>query len=260
MRIALGLEYDGRGLRGWQTQPGGATVQDALETALSAFLGESVATICAGRTDAGVHATAQVVHLDTARLRSEESWVRGVNAHLPAAVAVRWARVVPEDFHARYGARARRYDYWILNDRVRAPLLDGRATWIARPLDVDAMAAAAGTLVGTHDFSAFRSAECQAATPVRTLSELSVERFGRLVRVRATANAFLHHMVRNLVGSLVYVGLGRQPSGWPRAILDGRDRKRAAPTLAAEGLYLSGVDYDPALGLPSTADVCLLSP
>lgn len=211
MRIALGLEYHGPAFCGWQTQPGGGAVQDALERALEAFAGGPVATVCAGRTDAGVHATAQVVHIDAPVQRPVDAWVRGVNAHLPAAVAVRWARAVPEDFHARFSATRRGYDYWLLNDPVRSPLHEGRVGWVFRPLDAAAMQAAADLLVGKHDFTSFRAAECQAASPVRELRELSVARFGRLIRVRAGANAFLHHMVRNLVGTLVYVGLGRQP-------------------------------------------------
>lgn len=254
MRFAISLEYDGGAFCGWQTQPGGCAVQDAVERALAEFAGNPVATVCAGRTDAGVHATAQVVHFDAPVERPLDAWVRGVNAHLPATVAVRWARAVPADFHARFSATARGYDYWLLNDPVRSPLHEGRVGWVFGPLDVAAMQAAADLLVGKHDFTSFRAAECQAASPVRELRELSVARFGRLIRVRAGANAFLHHMVRNLVGTLVYVGLGRQPPGWARGVLDARDRAVAAPTFAAAGLYLTRVDYDPAFGLPSNED------
>jgi len=253
-RLALGVEYDGRAFRGWQTQPAGDAVQDAIERALHAFAGERVDTICAGRTDAGVHATGQVIHVDTAVSRPLEAWVRGVNAHLPATVAVRWSREVPADFHARFGATSRRYDYWLLNDAVRSPLLDGRVGWVFRPLDAEAMAAAALSLVGRHDFSAFRAAECQAASPVREVSRFDVTRHGRLIRVRIEANAFLHHMVRNLVGLLVYIGLGRQPVGWAHEVLALRDRSRAAPTFSPAGLYLSAVQYDPGFGLPEPTD------
>ncbi|MCX8006199.1 MAG: tRNA pseudouridine(38-40) synthase TruA [Burkholderiaceae bacterium] len=211
--------------------------------------------MCAGRTDAGVHATYQVVHFDTDRMRPQTAWVRGVNALLPATVAVRWAREVPPDFHARYSAHARRYDYWILNDPVRAPLLAKRVGWVFRPLDVASMQQAAALLVGTHDFSAFRSAECQAASPVRELRLLSVERHGALIRVRAVANAFLHHMVRNIVGTLVYVGLGRRPPEWAGEVLARRDRTLAAPTFSPAGLYLTHVQYDAALDLPPPADL-----
>lgn len=254
MRIALGIEYDGRAFHGWQTQPDGRTVQDALERALAQFAGQPLATVCAGRTDAGVHATAQVVHFDCALERPLAAWVRGVNAHLPPAVAVRWSRAVPAQFHARFSASGRRYDYWILNDPVRSPLADGRVGWVYQTLDECAMQAAAQALVGTHDFSAFRAAECQARSPVRELRRLDVQRIGRLVRVRVEADAFLQHMVRNLVGTLVYVGLGRQPTDWPARVLALRDRALAAPTFAAAGLYLTAVQYDPQFDLPSAAE------
>ena len=250
MRIALGLEYDGAAFTGWQTQPDGRGAQDALERALVEVGGAPVSTICAGRTDTGVHALDQVVHFDTNAERPRSAWVRGVNRFLPPTIAVRWALEVADDFHARFSARRRSYDYWIVNDPVRSPLAHGRAAWVFRPLDAEAMRAAAMRLVGRHDFSAFRSAECQAATPIRDLEELSVERRGRLIRVRATANAFLHHMVRNIVGTLVYVGLGRQLPGWVSDVLDSRDRTHAAPTFAADGLYLARVEYDPAFQLP----------
>jgi len=250
-RMALGLEYDGAPFEGWQTQPHGRTVQDVFEAALHAFAGEPLATICAGRTDAGVHAGGQVVHFDTTRERDPQSWVRGVNRYLPPQVAVRWAAPVAQDFHARYGARVRHYEYWILNDPVRAPLLDRRAGWVFRPLEVSAMQAAAALVVGTHDFSSFRSAQCQAANPVRTLHRCEVQACpGALVRVRVSANAFLHHMVRNLVGALVEVGTARRPVPWMGEVLAARDRARSAPTFDAAGLYFAGVEYDARFGLP----------
>ena len=250
MRLALGLEYDGAAFRGWQTQAGGNTLQDALEAALTQVAAHPVATVCAGRTDAGVHATAQVVHFDTSSQRPLSAWVRGVNAHLPAAMAVRWVHCVPDDFHARFSARSRTYQYWLLVDPVRPALLSQRVGWVFRPLDLEAMQAAALLLEGTHDFSAFRAAECQAASPVRSLYVCGVEQRGRFVRFEFRANAFLHHMVRNLVGSLVYVGLGRRSPEWIGEVLAARDRSRAAPTFAAAGLYLSGVEYDASLTLP----------
>jgi tRNA pseudouridine38-40 synthase len=253
VRIALGLEYDGAAFTGWQTQPDARGVQDALERALGEVAGSAVATICAGRTDSGVHALDQVVHFDTAAERPAGAWVRGVNRFLPPAAAVRWARAVPDTFHARFGALRRTYDYWILNDPVRSPLAHGRAGWVFRPLDADAMQAAAAHLVGRHDFTSFRAAECQAATPVRELAELAVARRGRLIRVRATANAFLHHMVRNIVGALVYVGLGRREAAWIGEVLAARDRAAAAPTFPAAGLYLARVEYDRAFLLPAPA-------
>lgn len=250
MRFALGLEYDGAAFRGWQTQSGGHTLQDALEAALTQVAAQPVATVCAGRTDAGVHATAQVVHFDTSSQRPLTAWVRGVNAHLPAAMAVRWAHCVPEDFHARFSARSRTYQYWLLVDPVRPALLSQRVGWVFRPLDLEAMRAAALLLEGTHDFSAFRAAECQAASPVRSLHACRVEQRGRFVRFEFRANAFLHHMVRNLVGSLVYVGLGRRAPNWIGEVLAARERSLAAPTFAAAGLYFSAVEYDAALALP----------
>jgi tRNA pseudouridine38-40 synthase len=251
MRIALGIEYDGASFEGWQTQPHRRTVQDVLEEALARFAGEPLPTICAGRTDTGVHATGQVVHVDTVRRRPEASWVRGVNRFLPSQIAVRWARPVEADFHARYSARAREYAYWILNQPVRSPLLAGRAGWVHRPLDVESMQAAAAALVGTHDFTSFRSAQCQAATAERTLTHCEVRRLDAgLVQVRMRANAFLHHMVRNLVGALVEVGTGRQRVDWVAQVLAARDRSQGAPTIDAAGLYLAAVEYDPRFGLP----------
>jgi len=251
VRIALGLEYDGAAFTGWQTQPDGRGGQDALERALAAIAGAVVPTICAGRTDTGVHALDQVVHFDPNVARPLGAWVRGVNSHLPSAMAVRWAREVPDTFHARFSAVRRNYDYWILSDPVRSPLAHARAGWVFRPLDVASMQDAATRLVGRHDFTSFRSAECQAASPVRDLVGLSVVRRGRLIQVRATANAFLHHMIRNIVGALVYVGLGRRPPHWISEVLEARDRSRAAPTFSPAGLYLARVEYDPAFQLPS---------
>jgi tRNA pseudouridine38-40 synthase len=253
-RIALGLEYDGTGFAGWQTQKDGSGIQDVVEAALRSFIGQPVQTVSAGRTDAGVHATGQVVHLDSPVQREAGAWVRGVNRFLPRTIAIRWAREVPDRFHARFSAVGRTYEYWILNDPVRSALHDQRAAWVFRPLDVAAMQAAATVLLGTHDFSSFRSAECQAASPVRELRRLEIERLGRLVRVQAAANAFLHHMVRNLVGTLVYIGVGRRPPQWAGEVLAMRDRAAAAPTFAACGLYLTRVEYDRALELPNGAD------
>ena len=249
-KLALGLQYDGAAFCGWQTQPSGESVQDAVERALAKFAGAPLPTICAGRTDAGVHATYQVVHVESGLDRPVQSWVRGVNRYLPHSVAVRWARVVPGGFHARYGALGRRYDYWIINEAVRAPLATHRAGWVFRPLDVAAMQRAAVLLTGAHDFSSFRSAECQARSPVRELRQFSVERHGAFIRVRAVANAFLHHMIRNLVGTLVYVGAGRKEVEWVAEVLAARDRTCAAPTFPPAGLYLTHVEYDPALDLP----------
>lgn len=251
MRLALGLAYEGTAAPGWQTQPSGEAIQDLVEPALAAVAGHPVATVCAGRTDAGVHALAQVVHLDTEARRPLGAWVRGVNARLPGRVAVQWVREVPADFHARFHARARSYRYLIHCAPVRHPLWRDRAGWVFRQLDVDAMRASAAALLGEHDFSSFRSSQCQAATPVRTMTRLDVERRGAFVELSFTANAFLHHMVRNIVGALVHVGIGRQPVSWVPELLAARRRALGAPTFSPAGLYLAGVDYDPALGLPS---------
>ncbi len=253
MRIALGIEYDGATFTGWQTQTGGQGVQDAVENALAQIAGGAIPTICAGRTDSGVHALDQVIHFDTNTDRPLTAWVRGVNRFLPPSIAVQWAQPVSEDFHARYGARCRRYDYWIVNSPVRSPLAHSRAGWVFRPLDENAMQRAAAHLVGRHDFTSFRSAECQAATPVRQVDDLRIDRTGRLVRISISANAFLHHMVRNIVGALVYVGVGRRPHGWINDVLQACDRTVAAPTFAAAGLYLARVEYDPVFCLPAPA-------
>jgi len=253
-RIALGLQYDGSPWHGWQTQPHGHTVQDVLEKALAEFAQQPMATTCAGRTDAGVHAFAQVVHVDTDAVREAFSWVRGVNAFLPPSVAVRWATEVEggdAGFHARFTATARTYHYLIYNHAVRSPLWERRAGWVFRPLDDQSMHAAAQALLGEHDFSAFRAAECQARSPVRTLRRIEVRRAGDLVAVSLTANAFLHHMVRNIVGSLLHIGQGRQPSDWMQSVLAGRNRDLAASTFAPDGLYLVRVGYPEEFNIPA---------
>ena len=243
MRIALGLEYCGTRFTGWQSQPDGRGVQDAVEAALGDIARTPVRVVAAGRTDAGVHATSQVVHFDTDVTRPDTAWVRGVNAYLPPDVAVLWTRAVPAEFHARFSAVARHYTYVLMNRPVRNALWADRAGWYHRPLDVDAMRAAASLLVGTHDFSAFRAAECQAKSPVKTLHRADVSRAGDVVRLEFKANAFLHHMIRNIVGSLLRVGSGAEASAWMGTVLAGRDRTRAAATAGAAGLYFTGVEY-----------------
>ncbi|ANN66511.1 tRNA pseudouridine(38-40) synthase TruA [Bordetella bronchialis] len=248
-RLALGLAYDGSAWQGWQTQPHRRTVQDTLESALQQFLAVPAGTVCAGRTDAGVHAAMQVVHLDTEVHRRPESWVRGLNALLPPSIAVRWARAVPDTFHARFSALSRTYTYLLWNDRVRPALWAGRAGWCFQPLDVDAMRAAAAALLGEHDFSSFRSSQCQARHPVRTLHRLEIAAQGRFLVFTLQANAFLHHMVRNILGALLQVGQGRQASSWMSDLLAARDRTQGAPTFMPDGLYLSAIEYAPAFGL-----------
>lgn len=252
MRYALAVEYAGFAFCGFQSQPSRCGVQDALERAIGAIAGHAVAVTAAGRTDAGVHAVSQIVHFDTDAQRPDGAWVRGVNTHLPEAAAVLWARAVDADFHARFAATARHYTYLLLNRAERPGLCAGRVGWYHRPLDVEAMRAGAAHIAGTHDFSAFRAAECQAKSPVKTLSRVEVAAHPPFVRFDFTANAFLHHMVRNIVGALVYVGAARQPPAWIAALVAARDRTLAAPTFAADGLYLAGADYDARFGLPPT--------
>lgn len=248
--VALGIEYAGGRYFGWQTQPDALTVQDVLEEALEKFLTVPAATICAGRTDRGVHATHQVVGIASPFARTPASWVRGVNTFLPPDIAVKWAHIVPEGFHARFDAKSRTYQYWIFNHPVRSPVMHGKTGWVWRPLDAEKMHGAAQVLVGEHDFTSFRAAECQAATPVRTVTSLSVRRQGHLICVEIAANAFLQHMVRNIVGSLIYVGTGRESPAWLEAVLHARSRAAAAPTFDPSGLYLVGVQYPKELGLP----------
>lgn len=253
-RIALGIQYDGSPWSGWQTQPDGRTVQDVLESGLEKFTRHKIATVCAGRTDAGVHAIEQVVHFDTDINRQTASWIRGVNAFLPPSIAVRWACEVTcdadDDFHARFSARARTYHYVLYNHPIRSPLLSGKVGWVFRPLDEVIMQHAAKLLIGTHDFSAFRASQCQAKSPLRTMHEINIARNGSFIVITLRANAFLHHMVRNIVGSLIYVSSGKKSSAWLQQVLEDRDRKYAAPTFMPDGLYLAKIEYDQKWQLP----------
>ncbi len=258
MRIALGLEYAGTAYTGWQTQADGRGVQDALERALAQIAGVPIRTNAAGRTDAGVHATSQVVHFDSDVERPGTAWVRGVNSHLPADVAVLWAAEVGAEFHARFAATARHYTYLLVNRPVRSALLAGRAGWYHRPLAVAAMAEASRMLVGRHDFSSFRSSECQAKSPVKTISHAAITVDAELIRFDFSADAFLHHMIRNIVGALIDIGAGKSPPAWMGELLAARDRTRGAPTFGAEGLYLAGADYAADWGLPPTRRAVVL--
>lgn len=250
MRIALGIEYDGTDFLGWQRLSHGASVQASLEHALSFVAAEPITVTCAGRTDAGVHGRCQVVHFDTEVRRDMRGWVLGTCSNLPTSMAVLWAQTVPDDFHARFSARSRRYCYTILNRTVR-PALDARyVTWERHALDAERMHTAAQALIGEHDFSAFRAVSCQAAHARREVKALSVRRDGEQVIVEIEANAFLHHMVRNIVGSLLPVGRGEQPVEWVAALLAGRDREVAGPTAAASGLTFIGPRYEKHWGLP----------
>lgn len=250
VRIALGIEYDGASFHGWQSQPEGNTIQDVLEFALGCVAGEKLRVVCAGRTDAGVHALAQIAHFDTGVTRPDSAWVRGTNAHLPPQVAVRWAQPVADEFHARFSARSRTYRYLLHNHPVRPALDHGRVGWFHQRLDAAAMQVAALHLLGEQDFSAFRAAECQAKSPVKTLHRAEVSRQGDRVVFEFCASAFLHHMVRNLVGALVYVGKGSHPPDWIAELLHARDRTRAAPTFSPAGLYFAGVEYESHWQLP----------
>jgi tRNA pseudouridine38-40 synthase len=251
MRLALGVAYRGQAYLGWQSQPGGNTVQDRVEQALSTFAAAPVRSVCAGRTDAGVHALNQVVHADVAVERESVSWVRGSNRYLPPDIAIQWCRPVAPDFHARFSARGRRYVYLLLESATRPALEAGSVGWTFKPLDHDAMRAAADRLLGEHDFSAFRSAECQAASPVKDLRSIAIGRRGAYWRFEFDASAFLHHMVRNIMGCLVAVGNGTRSVDWLAEVLASKRREFAAPTFSAAGLYFAGPYYDAVHGVPS---------
>lgn len=252
MRVALGVQYDGSEFRGWQVQrPGVRTVQSCLERALTHVADHPVSLICAGRTDAGVHGIGQVTHFDTTAVRSARSWVLGGNANLPPDLSLIWACEVPEDFHARFSALSRRYRYLIFNQPHRSALWHRRATWCYRALEAERMHEAGQALVGEHDFSSFRAAECQARHPVREIRELVVRRWGDGVVLEVEANAFLHHMVRNIAGVLMAIGVGDRPVEWAREVLERRDRTQGGVTAPAEGLYLLAVRYPERYDLPT---------
>jgi len=254
-RLAVGIEYDGTGYAGWQTQQSAPSVQQVAEAAFSRIAAERVSLICAGRTDAGVHARWQVAHFDTNAKRRLRAWLLGSNSELPPDVSIPWVRRVPMHFHARYSAEARTYRYFILNRTTRSAFAVNRAACIFRPLDHERMAEAATALLGSHDFSAFRSAECQANSPIRRVEELHVVRQGDWVVIEATANAYLHHMMRNIAGMLIAIGRGDAPPAWAAEVLASRDRKLNAATAPAEGLYFWAVRYPTVFGLPSDEPV-----
>lgn len=249
-RIAVGVEYDGAELLGWQVQKDGPSVQAVLERALSAVADEPVTVVAAGRTDAGVHATGQVAHFDTRATRSARSWVLGTNTALPPGVCLRWAREAPEGFHARFSALGRSYSYLFINREARSALWRRRAWWVHRPLDEARMQRASRVLLGEHDFSAFRASECQSKTPVRRMERLELRRQGDFIRMDVTANAFLHHMVRNIAGTLAAVGRGDRPESWVTDVLAGGERARAGATAPADGLYMVRVDYGELMDTP----------
>ena len=260
MRVALGISYRGQAYQGWQSQRGGQTVQDHVESALSQFIGIPVRCLCAGRTDTGVHALNQVIHLDTSVVREAASWVRGTNRYLPPDIAVQWAQSVGDDFHARNSAHGRRYVYVLLQSPVRPAIEAGLIGWSFRPLDGALLQQAADVLLGEHDFSAFRSSECQAASPVKTIHSIAIAQRGPYWRFEFDANAFLHHMVRNLIGSLLAVGNGTRTAEWLAAVLHARERRLAAPTFPAAGLYFIGPYYDAVLAIPGPPETLAWMP
>lgn len=249
--MALGVEYDGSAYHGWQLQAHDEkTVQQELEQALSKIAAHPVRVICAGRTDAGVHATDQVIHFDTSEPRNERAWVLGTNTHLSHQVRVRWAKFVSTEFHARFSATGRRYIYVIDNRSVRPAIMGRQLSWQCRPLDVNRMKEAANYLVGEHDFTSYRAVHCQAKNPVRTVHHLNVQRRGELVFIDVYANAFLHHMVRNLAGVLMAVGCGKEQPIWAKQVLEATDRTQGGVTAPPQGLYLVDIDYPVEFGIP----------
>jgi tRNA pseudouridine38-40 synthase len=250
--VALGISYNGQPYQGWQSQLSGQTVQDRLEAALARFTTQKTSTLCAGRTDAGVHGLMQVVHFDTAVERSPGAWVRGTNSFLPRDIAIQWACPVPDAFHCRASALSRRYAYILLESQVRPSLEAGRVGWAFRPLALAPMQQAAELLLGEHDFSSFRASACQALSPIKHLQRLAITRRGAYWRFEFEANAFLHHMIRNLMGCLIAVGQGQYPPAWITKVLQARDRKVAAPTFSPDGLYFLGPRYAPHWGLPES--------
>lgn len=257
MRIVLCVEYDGASFCGWQSQTGACGVQDALEKAIQSIAEHEIRIHAAGRTDAGVHAMCQIVHFDTDAGRPESAWVRGVNAFLPETVRVIWSKTVDkieshDDFHARFSAIRRSYQYLLINAPVAPAILATKAGWYHLPLDVEAMQKAATYLLGEHDFSAFRASECQAKSPVKTLIEANIYAVGSHVIFNFSANAFLQHQVRNMVGALIYIGNGKHSPEYMQTLLQNQNRTEAPPTFSASGLYLTGVEYDKKWNLPST--------
>ena len=260
MRIALGVEYNGRNFHGWQAQRGNTrTVQSAVETAVSRVANHSVSTVCAGRTDSGVHATSQVIHMDTHAKRAMHNWVQGANTNLPDDVNISWAHPVDDSFHARFSAISRHYCYQILNRPVRSSLWSGRATWIHRALCSERMHQAAQALVGTHDFSSYRAQACQAKSPTRTLHQISVTQQDDLISIRVHANAFLQHMVRNIAGVLIAIGQDDRPVSWAAEVLQCRDRTQGGVTAVPDGLYFARVEYPTHYHIPHQQYGCPLS-
>ena len=257
-KIALGVEYDGSAYNGWQRQKHGYGVQQAVEKAISNVADHDVSVVCAGRTDTGVHALGQVIHFETSADRSERSWVLGVNANLPKDISVHWAQPVDDDFHARFSALSRRYQYIILNQFSRPAILSRRVTWQGKALDVELMSKAAEALVGEHDFSSYRAVACQAKSPVRTIHQLEVVQKDQFICINIRANAFLHHMVRNIAGVLMAIGSGEQKPQWAAEVLEYKDRRLGGVTAPPDGLYFMNVEYPEQFHIPNRCGVGLI--
>jgi tRNA pseudouridine38-40 synthase len=256
-RIVLAIEYDGSPFQGWQTQPNGKTVQDSLELALLKFTNESITTVCAGRTDTGVHAIEQIVHFDTTLSRANHSWVSGLNTFLPSSISIRWVKEIIDfddsrlnNFHARFSAISRTYYYVLYNNSIRSSIYSKKVGWYYKALSIDKMKKASEYLIGEHDFTVFRAASCQAKSPVKLFYSLEIERHGEFIIFKLKASAFLHHMVRNIVGSLIFVGRGQEEPEWIEKLIQSKDRSLAAPTFMPDGLYLKEIEYDQKWNLP----------
>lgn len=258
MRIALGIEYNGQGFYGWQAQQGLSTIQGFLQDALAKVANEPIFLFCAGRTDAGVHATGQVVHFDTHAKRHIDAWIWGTNSHLPPSIVVRWARSVDYSFHARFKAVARHYRYVIFNHPIRPAILSGRVTWHYYPLDIKQMEEAGKYLIGEQNFSSFRSSQCNSKSPMRNVTAFSIQRQGDFVIIEIEANAFLHHMVRNIAGTLMKIGAGFKDPNWMESVLQAKSRRAAAETAPADGLYLTQVRYPEPYIFPLSEQLFLL--
>lgn len=252
MRVALGVSYNGQTYQGWQSQSSRQTVQDKLEAALSKFTAQRVSTLCAGRTDSGVHALMQVVHFDTDKKRDTHAWIRGTNANLPHDIAVQWSMPVPKAFHCRASATSRRYAYVLLESAIRPSVEMGRVGWVCRALNGAAMQKAAQYLLGEQDFSSFRAAQCQALSPIKNMLAIHIHQRGAYWRIEFEANAFLHHMIRNIMGCLVQIGQGKKPPEWMAEVLAARERRAAAPTFSPDGLYFLGPRYEAHWGIPES--------
>jgi tRNA pseudouridine38-40 synthase len=258
MRIALGIEYNGQGYYGWQAQPNLLTIQGTLQEALAKIANEEIYLFCAGRTDANVHAIGQVVHFDTRAKRHIDAWIWGTNSHLPPNVVVRWAKAVDYSFHARFTATARRYRYIIYNHPIRPAILAGRVTWHYYPLDITSMQQAGKYLLGEQNFNSFRSSQCNSKSPMRNVIAFNIQRQSNFIMLEIEANAFLHHMVRNIAGTLMKIGAGLKTPEWMQEVLQAKSRRAAAETAPPDGLYLTRVTYPPAYTFPLSENLILM--